>query len=129
MMRIRVVALVFAFGLLLARPYADEEALSLEGQVSTMEHRPGFVPFYWDEALGKVWLEIENWGEEFLYVHSLTAGLGSNDVGLDRNQLGDTRVVRVELSWRCDYLAQWAAVYEGTRLRYGSRRLQWKISL
>src|SRR5699024_7902578 len=30
---------------------------------------------------------------EFLYVNSLTAGVGSNDIGLDRNQLGDNRVV------------------------------------
>lgn len=33
---------------------------------------------------------------EFLYVNSLAAGVGSNDIGLDRGQLGDTRVVRFE---------------------------------
>ncbi|KKK88598.1 hypothetical protein LCGC14_2741550 [marine sediment metagenome] len=27
--------------------------------------------------------------QEFLYVHSLSTGLGSNDIGLDRGQLGD----------------------------------------
>ena len=32
--------------------------------------------------------------EEFLYVNSLAAGVGSNDIGLDRGQLGDNRVVR-----------------------------------
>jgi hypothetical protein len=29
----------------------------------------------------------------FLYVNSLPAGLGSNDIGLDRGQLGDSRIV------------------------------------
>ncbi|MBN1221838.1 MAG: DUF5117 domain-containing protein, partial [Candidatus Aminicenantes bacterium] len=54
---------------------------------------PGFFDFYWDEGAGKIWLEIDRFDEEFLYVHSLPAGLGSNDIGLDRNQLGGTKIV------------------------------------
>ena len=54
---------------------------------------PGYYDFYWDEKEGKVWLEVDKWDEEFLYVNALSAGLGSNDVGLDRNQLGKTRIV------------------------------------
>lgn len=54
---------------------------------------PGFFDFYWDEASGKIWLEIDRFNQEFLYVHSLPAGLGSNDIGLDRNQIGGTHVV------------------------------------
>lgn len=56
----------------------------------------GFVPFYWDEPKGKLWLEIGRWKQEFLYYSSLPAGLGSNDIGLDRGQLGPARVVRFE---------------------------------
>lgn len=54
----------------------------------------GFFTYYYDKEAGKIWLEVEQLGEEVLYINSLTAGLGSNDIGLDRNQLGDTRVVR-----------------------------------
>jgi hypothetical protein len=54
----------------------------------------GFFTYYYDQEGGKIWLEVEQMGEEVLYINSLTAGLGSNDIGLDRNQLGDTRVVR-----------------------------------
>lgn len=32
--------------------------------------------------------------QEFLYINSLAAGLGSNDIGLDRGQLGGTQVVK-----------------------------------
>lgn len=53
----------------------------------------GFIDFYLDEGKGKIYLEIEDLEKEFLYVSSLTAGVGSNDLGLDRGQLGDTRVV------------------------------------
>jgi hypothetical protein len=58
----------------------------------------GYFNLYWDAGAGKLWLEIEKWGTEFLYQTSLAAGVGSNDIGLDRGQLGDTHVVRFERS-------------------------------
>jgi hypothetical protein len=61
-----------------------------------MEHYEGFFDFWWDNAEGKIWMEIDKLDEEILYVNSLAAGLGSNDIGLDRSQLGDTRVVKFE---------------------------------
>ncbi|MDX5339236.1 MAG: zinc-dependent metalloprotease [Cyclobacteriaceae bacterium] len=60
---------------------------------SKMSKKEGFVPFYLDEEKGKIYLEIPFLNQEFLYVNSLTAGVGSNDIGLDRGQLGDDRVV------------------------------------
>jgi hypothetical protein len=57
---------------------------------------PGFFALYWDDKAGKLWLEIDKWQHEFLYQSGLAAGVGSNDIGLDRGQLGPTRVVRFE---------------------------------
>jgi Met-zincin/Domain of unknown function (DUF5117) len=50
---------------------------------------PGYFNLYWDSRTGKVWLEISKFDSEFLYVISLAAGVGSNDIGLDRGQFGD----------------------------------------
>ena len=61
-----------------------------------MEKRDGFFPFYWDAKAGKIWLEINKWNSEFLYVEGLPAGLGSNDIGLDKGQLGESYIVRFE---------------------------------
>ncbi len=58
----------------------------------------GYFNLYWDAKAGKLWLEIDKWGTEFLYQSSLPAGVGSNDIGLDRGQLGVTRIVRFERS-------------------------------
>lgn len=66
--------------------------------LSKMSKRDGFIPFYLDEEKGKIYLEIEKLEWEFLYVNSLTAGVGSNDIGLDRGQLGDTRIVEFRKS-------------------------------
>ena len=54
----------------------------------------GFFNYWWDEETGKVWLEIKDLDKEFLYVNSLQAGVGSNDIGLDRGQLGEERIVK-----------------------------------
>ena len=65
-------------------------------KVAGMEKFPGYFPFYWDARAGKLWLEIDKWNTEFLYVESLPAGIGSNDIGLDRGQLGNSFVVRFD---------------------------------
>ncbi len=76
---------------------APRDALpSIASKTSGLERQDGFLPFYRDAAKGKLWLEVPETGSEFLYVHSLAAGIGSNDIGLDRNQLGQTRVVFFE---------------------------------
>jgi hypothetical protein len=59
---------------------------------------PGYFNLYWDAKQGKLWLEIDKWSTEFLYQSGLPAGIGSNDIGLDRGQLGATRIVRFERS-------------------------------
>jgi hypothetical protein len=69
---------------------------TLTEKVAGMEKSPGFFPFYWDAKAGKIWLEIDKWNTEFLYVESLPAGIGSNDIGLDRGQLGSSNIVRFD---------------------------------
>ncbi len=53
----------------------------------------GLYPFYYDEANDKIYLEVDKLNEEILYVYSLSSGIGSNDIGLDRGQLGNEQVV------------------------------------
>jgi hypothetical protein len=69
---------------------------SIAEKTRPMEKRDGFLPVYWEAATGKVWLEIPRTGQELIYVVSLPAGMGSNDIGLDRGQLGGERLVRFD---------------------------------
>ncbi len=71
-------------------------AATIGQKTAGMTRADGLFPFYWDPAAGKVWLEIPRFDEEFLYVVSLPAGVGSNDIGLDRGKLGDEKIVRWE---------------------------------
>jgi len=56
----------------------------------------GYFNFYYVASEGKIYLEVptSQIDQEFLYVHALRTGLGSNDIGLDRGQLGGGEVVK-----------------------------------
>jgi hypothetical protein len=56
----------------------------------------GLYNFIYHSDVGTITLEVkkQDLEKEFLYVHALTTGLGSNDIGLDRGQLGDGVVVK-----------------------------------
>nr|WP_269749793.1 DUF5117 domain-containing protein [Salinimonas marina] len=61
-----------------------------------MSYKEGFIPFYYDKASDKVYLELSRFDAPLLFQSSLPYGVGSNDIGLDRGQLGDTRLVQFE---------------------------------
>jgi hypothetical protein len=67
----------------------DKPLPSIAQKTRGMQAMPGFCKIYWDARSGKIWLEIAKFDSEFLYVVSLAAGVGSNDIGLDRGEFGD----------------------------------------
>lgn len=54
----------------------------------------GFFDFHYDQTTDKIYLDVTTLEKEFLYVNSLVTGVGSNDIGLDRGQLGQERLVK-----------------------------------
>jgi len=78
--------------------HAQQPLPSIADKTRGLEKKDGFIPLYWDAAGGKLWMELPPLGQELIYQVSLPAGVGSNDIGLDRGQLGDTRIVRFERS-------------------------------
>ena len=56
----------------------------------------GLLPMYWDRDDGTLWMEITRFDRDLLYIRSLAAGVGSNDIGLDRGQIGASAIVRFE---------------------------------
>jgi len=53
----------------------------------------GYFNFYYDDESDKIYLQVDELDKEFLYVYALSSGIGSNDIGLDRGQLGNEQVV------------------------------------
>ena len=84
----RIILMLLCFPFLL-----QAQNNSIAEKTKNMELRKGFYDFYWDNTNGKIYLVVDKLNMPFLYVNSLPAGLGSNDIGLDRGQLGDSRIV------------------------------------
>ncbi|MEG3768463.1 DUF5117 domain-containing protein, partial [Alteromonas sp. 14N.309.X.WAT.G.H12] len=61
-----------------------------------MEAHDGFLPFYYDNATDKVYLNVDKLDSEMLFLSSLPQGVGSNDIGLDRGQLGVSHIIKFE---------------------------------
>jgi hypothetical protein len=56
----------------------------------------GFINLFYDAKAGQLYLEVDKLNQPFLMLTSLPHGVGSNDIGLDRGQLGQTRMVQFE---------------------------------
>ena len=122
MSRMGPLRLLILTGLLAAAPLLPEELPSIADKTAGMERHRGFVTFYWDDAAGKIWLQVENQGQDFLYVTGLATGMGSNPVGLDRGQLGGEKLVAFEKVGRKLFLVQPNLRYRADTDRETERR-------
>ena len=91
-------AVALSLALALSPAEAQQPLPSIAEKTRGLEKKDGFIPLYWDAQGGKLWMELPPMGQELIYQVSLPSGMGSNDIGLDRGQLGDTRLVRFERS-------------------------------
>jgi Met-zincin/Domain of unknown function (DUF5117) len=104
MLKTSFVSMALVLALLPLRAYSqahtDAPAAppTIAEKTTSAQKLPGYFNLYWEAKQGKLWLEIDKWSSEFLYQTSLPAGIGSNDIGLDRGQLGGTHIVRFERS-------------------------------
>jgi hypothetical protein len=76
----------------LPQPENPDQSTGL--QLEKLKKFSGYFNLYWDNNAGKIWLEVDKLDIEFLYINSLSTGIGSNDIGLDRGQFGYNRVVK-----------------------------------
>ena len=86
-------------------PAASEPAVppSIHEKTAGMKHLDGLIPLDWDARTGKLYLEISGLGtdarsSDYIFATSLPFGTGSNDLGLDRGQVTEGRIVRFERS-------------------------------
>ncbi len=79
-----------------AQPQRPAAPQSVEDRTSGMKKLDGYFPLYWDERTGGLFVEISRFDSDFLFSTGLSAGLGSNDIGLDRGQGGGGRIVQFQ---------------------------------
>jgi len=67
---------------------------TIDQETKNIKRMPGFLALDWDSKDGNLYLEISRFDQDILYLHSLPWGIGSNDLGLDRGQLGRGVIVQ-----------------------------------
>jgi len=77
---------------------ADDDVPTIEEATEGMTRLDGFIPMYWDADEEEMHLEISLFDTDLLHYVSLPAGLGQNDLGLNRGDLGPSQVVRFRLT-------------------------------
>ncbi|MBY0507543.1 MAG: zinc-dependent metalloprotease [Bryobacteraceae bacterium] len=76
--------------------FAQRPPATIQERTAGLQKLDGYFPLYWDEKAGNLLLEIPRFDTPFLYSTGLAAGLGSNDIGLDRGMGGQGRLVHFE---------------------------------
>lgn len=90
--------MVFAMLFTVAGCGSNSDSDKFSSEFDAFEAFEGFVDLYWDDAGGRLLIRIEELDKLFLYQSSLPRGVGSNDLGLDRGQLGAAKMVSFERS-------------------------------
>src|SRR5574341_1476995 len=81
------------------RPAAQGQATALptiESKTAGMQQLDGFFPLYWDSTAGHLYLEISRFSTEVMHIQGMGAGLGSNDIGVERGNLQGSEIVFFE---------------------------------
>jgi hypothetical protein len=89
----QLICLIFLF----TNQIFAQNSSSFNDKIKNFDLKEGYFNYHIDQQNARILLEIKDLKKEFLYVNSLPAGLGSNDIGLDRGQLGNERVVFFEI--------------------------------
>ena len=94
--RILLIALLFSVAACSGPPAGV--SVDVFRELHNYDYLPGYYDLYWDDAKGRLLIDANKLAEPFLYQASLARGVGSNDLGLDRGQLGATKVVEFQRS-------------------------------
>lgn len=96
-MRRMFLVLVAVAGLSPAIDAQQTPANRIADRTGGAQRADGFIPFYWDNARGRVLIEIPAFGEDVLYYVSAATGAGSVELPFDRGIL-TSGVIRFERS-------------------------------
>lgn len=101
---------------------AKSQPSSIKSFTKGMTHKQGYFDFYYQADSGKLYLQVDKLAQPFIFQSSLPRGIGSNDIGLDRGQLGDTRLVQFEQFGNKVMLKQLNTYYRATSSNSAERQ-------
>ena len=101
---------------------SDGPLPTIAEKIDGLQKIDGYLPLYWDDDRGRLYMEISRFDEDLLHVNGLGAGLGSNDIGIDRGALAGSRIVRFERVGRKILLVQPNTKFRASRENEAERQ-------
>ncbi|MCG8608355.1 zinc-dependent metalloprotease [bacterium] len=93
-MRNVIMCLGLLLGIVHTSAIAHTEGNSIADYTKSLQKQDGHFPIYWDHKQGSLLMEVSRLDEDFLYLPSLSTGLGINRLRLDRGMIGDEKIAR-----------------------------------
>jgi len=85
-----------AISTLLGALSAGAFAAKFDDKTKSLTPKKGLFTLYGSKNTSAMLLSVDKLEQPFIYVTSLMQGIGSNDIGLDRGQIGQSRLVQFE---------------------------------
>ncbi|MEO0422895.1 MAG: zinc-dependent metalloprotease [Pseudomonadota bacterium] len=92
-----LLAAALTLSLMSAVPARADDPPTIAELTADFAHHPGFLDLYFSAQEHSLYVAVPAEGTDALYVNYLAAGVGSNDIGLDRGQIGNTRYVQLQV--------------------------------
>jgi Met-zincin/Domain of unknown function (DUF5117) len=76
----------------------QQPAPTIAARTAGLTRMDGYIPFYWDQARGRLLFEITRFDQDLLYFTAASKAVGSVDLGVDRGSGGGSAVIRFRQS-------------------------------
>lgn len=93
-MKLKILLIILTLTCLNVSAQKRKKDKSDEENIPSENITRGFIDYSLDENTDRIYLHVSRLEEEFLYLPSLSSGVGSNDIGLDRGRLSAEKVVK-----------------------------------
>src|SRR5262245_13779496 len=95
LMRILVLAIVVSSAASAAAQGGGAQApQTIAARTAGLTRADGYIPFYWDQARGRLLFEISRFDQDLLYFTASSKAVGSVELGVDRGSGGGSAVIR-----------------------------------
>ncbi len=71
---------------------------TIAARTAGLTRADGYIPFYWDQARGRLLFEISRFDQDLLYFTASSKAIGSVELGVDRGSGGGSAVIRFRQS-------------------------------
>jgi hypothetical protein len=67
---------------------------TIAARTAGLTRADGYIPFYWDQARGRLLFEISRFDQDLLYFTAASKAVGAVELGVDRGSGGESAVIR-----------------------------------